>query len=260
MDGLSRFEERVERLVEGGFARLFAGHLHPRQVAVQLARAMEDYVHQDKAGRQIAPDDYTVRLSPDDHAALMAEQPELADALAEELVEMARIAGLHLAEYPQVRLTPDQDISPHDVVVEADHQSPHPDSTAAMYLQTAELEAEVPQAVLILGDGLAFPINQPVLNLGRARDNHIVIDDPRVSRQHAQIRLRFGQYLLYDLGSTGGTSVNDEPVHEHTLHSGDVISLAGHTLIYLEEDDPDAQQPGGDTQPTETPSDETPAG
>ena len=43
-NGISRLESRVERLVEGTFARLFAGRLHPREVALQLARAMEDNV------------------------------------------------------------------------------------------------------------------------------------------------------------------------------------------------------------------------
>jgi pSer/pThr/pTyr-binding forkhead associated (FHA) protein len=166
---------------------------------------------------------------------------------------------LHLAEYPQVRLMPDQDIPPHDMAVQARHQSPHPDSTQAMRAKTDTLEAEEPpQAVLILGDSQTFPIDQPVLNLGRARDNHIVLDDPRVSRQHAQIRLRFGQHLLYDLDSMGGTSVNEQPIHEHVLRSGDVISLAGHTIVYLEEGDPGVEQPDAGARPTTTPSGESP--
>ena len=46
----SQFEDRIQMLVEGGFARLFAGRLKPRDVALRLARAMEDEADLDEMG------------------------------------------------------------------------------------------------------------------------------------------------------------------------------------------------------------------
>ena len=80
--GFSRFEEHIERLVEGGFARLFSGHLHPREIAVQLARAMEDSARADDNGQVFAPHYYTVALNPADYEAILDQQPELGQALA----------------------------------------------------------------------------------------------------------------------------------------------------------------------------------
>jgi pSer/pThr/pTyr-binding forkhead associated (FHA) protein len=62
-----------------------------------------------------------------------------------------------------------------------------------------------------------------------------VIDDARVSRSHAQLRLRFGHYVVYDLGSSGGTFVNGQRIEECVLRPGDVISLGGVPVIYGED-------------------------
>jgi pSer/pThr/pTyr-binding forkhead associated (FHA) protein len=71
-----------------------------------------------------------------------------------------------------------------------------------------------------------------VINLGRRADNHIVIDDPHVSRQHAQLRVIDNRYVIFDLESAGGTFVNNSRVEQATLFPGDVISLAGAELVY----------------------------
>ncbi|MFN3309189.1 MAG: FHA domain-containing protein, partial [Anaerolineales bacterium] len=101
---------------------------------------------------------------------------------------------------------------------------------------------EIPQNAFLIVNGVRiFPLDQAVVNIGRHPDNHLVLDDPRVSRQHAQLRAVRGHYLIFDLGSAGGTLVNNLRVRQATLSSGDVISLAGVPLVYGE----DAQAVGG---------------
>lgn len=72
-----------------------------------------------------------------------------------------------------------------------------------------------------------FPLEKEMTNIGRKLDNDIVIHDSRISRNHAQIRIVEGQYLILDLNSTGGTLVNNQPAQKSVLYSGDAISLAG---------------------------------
>ena len=66
----------------------------------------------------------------------------------------------------------------------------------------------------------------------------LVIDDPRISRNHAQLRAIKGRYVIFDLNSTGGTFVNAQRTSQSVLYPGDVISLAGVPLIYGQDNPP----------------------
>jgi len=69
--------------------------------------------------------------------------------------------------------------------------------------------------------------------IGRARDNDIILPHPTVSRQHAKVRLQEGTFLLFDLGSSNGTFVNDERVLEpRQLKDGDVVRFGEVEMIF----------------------------
>jgi pSer/pThr/pTyr-binding forkhead associated (FHA) protein len=95
--------------------------------------------------------------------------------------------------------------------------------------------AAAPRAFLILDGERTVALTQAVVGLGRRFDNTVILDDARVSRAHAQLRLRYGRYVVYGLGSTGGTFVNGQRVEECVLRPGDVISLGGVPVIYGED-------------------------
>jgi pSer/pThr/pTyr-binding forkhead associated (FHA) protein len=93
-------------------------------------------------------------------------------------------------------------------------------------------------AYLIVDGGQHVALERPLLTIGRRTDNDLVLDAPTVSRRHAQIRWRYGRFVLYDLsGRPGRTLVNSQAITEYALQSGDVISLANAKLIYGEGDD-----------------------
>jgi len=96
-----------------------------------------------------------------------------------------------------------------------------------------------------------FSIQNPLTNLGRKLDNHIVLNDPRVSRNHAQIRVMDSQFILLDLNSTGGTMVNGKRVSKSVLYSGDTISLAGLELKFVQDTPKMISKTMGRTQPLE---------
>jgi pSer/pThr/pTyr-binding forkhead associated (FHA) protein len=77
-----------------------------------------------------------------------------------------------------------------------------------------------------------IPLPWTVTNIGRRVENEVVIEDPRVSRYHAQLRLIDNRYILFDLNSTGGTYVNGRRIEQSVIYSGDTISLAGVELIF----------------------------
>ena len=91
---------------------------------------------------------------------------------------------------------------------------------------------------LIIEGVKVHPLNETVVNIGRRLENQLVIDDPRVSRNHAQLRAIKGRFVLFDLNSTGGTFVNGQRTSQTVLYPGDVISLAGVALIFGQDNPP----------------------
>ena len=91
------------------------------------------------------------------------------------------------------------------------------------------------QLALLIDDVVVklFPLEKPVITIGRDQDNDIQIDSEGVSSKHAQIRVEPSQLLeghedivLEDLGSTNGILVNDEQVERCQLNPNDVITIA----------------------------------
>jgi pSer/pThr/pTyr-binding forkhead associated (FHA) protein len=97
--------------------------------------------------------------------------------------------------------------------------------------QDPDLPAE--NEYLIIGGVHVVPLRQKVINIGRQQDNTVVIDDPRISRHHAQLHAVHGRYVIFDLGSTGGTYINGHRAQQSVVYPGDIISLAGVELHYI---------------------------
>lgn len=256
MNKIARFEALAERLVEGTFARLFAGRLRPLEVVTHLVRAMEDHQVLSPDGTPQAPTHYWVYLHPDDCTALAVEQQALEAELARHVTELAAQVGLTLEVGPSVYVLPDEDMAPHEVRVDARWMpeeagaEPGVEGTREMEPGEGGGEGEPPpgRPFLILEGHRHVDILRPVVSVGRALGNGIILEDPRVSRYHAQLRRRYGRYVLYDLASSGGTQINGYPVEECVLHSGDVISFAGVQVIYGE--DPPTPIPLPDSEDT----------
>jgi len=87
-------------------------------------------------------------------------------------------------------------------------------------------------AFLIVEGKRAVSLERSVTNIGRKNDNHIVIKNQHVSRYHAQIRNIKGSYVLMDLESTVGTSINGKKIKQAFLKEGDVISIGGTPLLF----------------------------
>lgn len=247
----------MESLVEGTFARLFAGHVHPRDVALQLARALEDSAANGAPGTH-----YTVRLNPSDAQSLLSVYPDLAERLAVELLGLAREVHLTMAQPPEVNVVADPAQAAHTLAVSTEFRPTASGATESLAPVEAAAPRTTPKAFLILDGRRTITLSETVVTLGRRLDNHIIIDDPRVSRKHAQLRLRFGHYVVYNLSSTAGTSVNGQRIEECVLQPGDVISLGGVPIIYGEDSGEPGlpPRPGHSTMPLTPPADMPGAG
>jgi len=103
---------------------------------------------------------------------------------------------------------------------------------------TASSQSIPPNAVFHLEDGKIYPLDRAVINIGRMLDNDLVIDDPRVSRHHAQLRAVDGHFVLSDTNSTGGVFVNGRRITQTILYPNDSVSLASVILIFHQDEPP----------------------
>ena len=75
--------------------------------------------------------------------------------------------------------------------------------------------------------GTEHPIRKPVMLIGRNETCDLVVDDPLVSRRHCQISWDGVYCTVEDLGSTNGTTINDQPLTTaHVLRPGDRVKVA----------------------------------
>lgn len=237
---LDRIEARLKAFFEKS-AQISPQNQLQLQLAEQLVAAMRSAIEQNPDGTLTAPGSYLITMPPQ-MLALWQNHPELKNALQHVLREAAQEASISFTPSLTIRLASDDSISAHAVRVTLDHASAGVGKTAAMPLsQTSQENPETaipPHAFLILEGKHGIPLTEAIINLGRRLDNHIALDDPRVSRHHAQLRAMQGRYVLFDLNATGGTYVNGQRIHQATLQPGDVISLAGVPLIYGEDTSP----------------------
>jgi hypothetical protein len=232
---LDQIEARLQAFIESSLYFL-PGSQRQAAFAHQLVTEIERAVVPESSGNLVAPNHFLIRLNPANHTIWMAN-PGLIDALSRVLNEAAREVGVNFVSAPVLELAPDSTIPIEQVQVHAATRVNLVDSTAAFPIQEekASPDTRPTQAFVIIHGNITLPLRLPVVNIGRRPDNQIVVDDPRVSRVHAQLRAVRGHYVLFDLNSTGGTFVNSNRVSQQALKPGDVISLAGFPIIYGED-------------------------
>lgn len=211
---------------------------------------MRDSVILARNGKIIAPDVYTILVNPDDLPSWQANVG-LEDSLAQILIESAQESEVIFPNPPSIRLMADPEIPIKHIKVNAAWMDDKMASTAVVQIvhdQSRDEKDPRPSSAFLIVDGAIFPLRLVVVNIGRRLDNHLAIDDPRVSRAHAQLRAVHGHYVLFDLNSTGGTYVNGQRISQHALKAGDVISLSGVPLIYGEDTPADEATPEVDSR------------
>lgn len=251
---LDQLEAKIQKLVEDQLAGILPGVRLEDRVIQRLATAVRENVVQQKDDRAIAPNEFTLIVSTE--TSPMWKDPGTIEALKKIIATAARDVGLKFTTQPSIIITTDDSFSAEEIKVVASHRLEPVADTQGMQLSTSNPDVEagenIPENAFLIIEGVkVHPLNQTVVNIGRRLENQLVIDDPRVSRNHAQLRAIKGRFVLFDLNSTGGTFVNGQRTSQTVLYPGDVISLAGVALIFGQ-DNPPARPDLANTAPLES--------
>src|SRR5436190_13867869 len=215
--GLQQFERRLERLVEGAFAKAFKGGLQPVELGRRLTREMDANRTLGVRGT-IAPNHFTFELATSDLDRFAAFK----DALVRDLANAAR---QHAKDEKYVF------VGPVEVVLHAE-----PSVSAGTFMLAGEVVAAPGGGAvgsLVMPDGNRIKVGENPVSIGRLPECDIVLADKNVSRRHAEVRRQDDAIMVFDLGSMNGTRVNGSGVKERVLADGDEITV-GQTKLRFE--------------------------
>ena len=262
---LQKFEDSLDRVVNGAFAKAFKAEVQPVELAAALQRDVDDRASVLDRDRTVIPNVFHVELSDHDYKRLAVFK----DALAAELATLVTTyAGeQHYTLLGEVRVTLSEDdeletgifrvrseakaeVTSRAGVVEAAEPAP-PASAAAAPSSAASAAREATlspyeqpaaqshessgsqsggQPRLEVG-GQAYPLLRAITLMGRGTDADIRVEDPGVSRKHCEIVVG-NPAIIRDLKSTNGTFVDGIRIDESTLTEGAIVKLGGTAFTF----------------------------
>ena len=208
----------MERLVEGAFARAFKSGLRPVELGRRLVREMDDGRSVGVRGGTVVPNQFVVQLSASDYEQFEGVHDSLSRELSDAAREHARDEGYSFMGPVAVQLAANQRLH-----------------TGQFRIKGRLLEGAggAGAGSLVLPTGDRFTLDEHMIAVGRHPDSNIVLADPNVSRNHAEIRPQGDGFLLVDLDSTNGTRVNGVRIDQQMLRDGDEL-MFGNTRMRFE--------------------------
>jgi hypothetical protein len=228
MGMLQRFESRLEQVVSGAFAKAFRSAVQPVEIAAALQREIDNSAQILSRNRRLVPNTFGVELSPVDYERLQPYSASLHSELTDMLQEHAEEQHYVFAGPVSIEFTQGDDLVTGRFRVRSH--------------ATARVEAATPPAgrrtrpavASIVVNGTTHPLAPPGLVVGRGSEADLRINDPGVSRRHAEFRVsgrEAPRVTVFDLGSTNGTHVDGRRVTESELFDGSAVRVGNTDIV-----------------------------
>ncbi len=226
----ARFEKKVEGAVSGAFARAFKGDVQPVEIAARLQRELDAEAKLLSRDKRLVPNEFIVRLSQHDHDKLAPYATTLNAELATALRNHARETGYVFNGPVKVVFELDSSLPTGRFTVDSE-------AVAGITPRSGRAsETSINRAPLVLEvNGIRHPLQPPGLVIGRGTEADLRINDPGISRRHAQIRVNTAgpqvQIDIVDLGSTNGITVDGQRVQQAALQEGSRIEIGSTRML-----------------------------
>ena len=237
---LEKFEDSLDRMVSGAFAKAFKAEVQPVELAAALQREMNDRASVLDRDRTVVPNIFHIELSHHDFTRLAVFKDALGTELATLVRDYATEQRYTLLGSVRVTMTEDDALETGIFRVRSESRAEVVAAVPAVATGIADASASgiagsggsAPTAQPQLEiNGSLYPLARAITRLGRGTETDIRIDDPGVSRNHCEIVVGT-DVVLRDLSSTNGTWVKGERVTELVLTDGTQIQMGGTTLVF----------------------------
>ena len=243
MSRFKKFEEKLENIFEKAFTRALRKKIEPLELANELEKKIEETAVTDVKIPYTA-NVYNIFISRADYLLLKPYLNELQAELESFVDRKAEEIGVVLLGKPEVRFKIDTSVKTGEIriipQVKKDEagvgtESADLESTRIIPVSDAKkFNLQVPVAVLEdLATGKRYQVFRFPFRIGRMKANDVILDDPTVSRFHAEIYREGKHFYIRDLGSTNGTFVNGKELRVKRLNPNDIISCGNSKLRWI---------------------------
>jgi hypothetical protein len=225
--GLQRFEQRLENMVYGAFARVFRSAVQPVEIAAALERECDNNAQILSRQRRAVPNDFHVELAGTDFDRLAPYDSTLVQDLTQQLQEHADQQHYVFPGPVSIQFESAEDLSTGRFRIRSRAQ--------AKVTSNSNVTRQRRPRALIEVNGTKHPLTSPGLVIGRGTEADVRINDPGVSRRHIEF-LVFGQdggdleIEVGDLGSTNGMLVDGHRIQRAQVHDGSRVKIGNTTI------------------------------
>lgn len=229
MGALQRFEQKLENLVSGVFARAFRSAVQPVEIAAGLQREVDNNSQILSRDRRLVPNEFRVELAAADYENLAQYGSSMARDLAEQLEDHAESQGYVFPGDVEISFERADDLTTGRFRIASTAKASVAGSAAGQ-----RARYRTPHAVLEI-NGTRHPLVAPGLIVGRGSEADIRINDPGVSRKHVEFEVaelaEGTSVIASDLGSTNGMTVNGHPMPRASLRDGTVVRIGSTDIV-----------------------------
>ena len=212
---LDSFEKGLERAVNGAFARTFRSGIQPVEIASALRSELDKKAAVVSRDRILAPNTFTVRLSPSDDEKMSAIGPTLIDELLSLVQKHATAQHYAFAGPVSVTLRRDDQLA-----------------TGTLGVDSQTVEGRVAWRGVLDVEGRRHPLTKARTVIGQGSDADITVADSGTSRRHVEILWDGERAMVRDLKSTNGTKLNGRPVTEAALAPDSTVTIGRTDIVF----------------------------
>jgi Protein of unknown function (DUF3662)/FHA domain len=222
--GLQKFEQKLEAMISGAFARAFRSAVQPVEIAAALQRECDNNAQILSRQRRMAPNDFHVELAQTDLDRLAPYDTALAQELAQQVQDHADQQSYVFPGPVTIAFEAADDLTTGRFRIRSRAQAKVTGNATHTQVRRARALLEV--------NGTRHPLHPPGIVVGRGTEADIRINDPGVSRRHVEFEVAVGsgspdelRLSVRDLGSTNGMLVDGHRISHTGLRDGSTVKI-----------------------------------
>lgn len=239
MGGLQKFEQRLEQMISGAFARTFRSAVQPVEIAAALQRECDNNAQILSRERRMVPNDFHVELAQIDLDRLAPYDSAMAAELIGQLQDHADQQSYVFPGPVTIAFEAADDLTTGRFRIRSRAQAKVTGNASHTQVRRARAVLEI--------NGTRHPLQPPRVVVGRGTEADVRINDPGVSRRHIEFGVsatsgnQGNQEVaidVRDLGSTNGMLVDGHKISQAALRDGSQVKIGNTTMTVrvIEED------------------------